>query len=90
MQAEDAVFAGWDALREAMSSNLEKICPSGSTTRCLFNLGGGHISVHERILQGAVTRVGDVAPCEWAVWDCGQLCVVLLPLSGLHGLIPSR
>ena len=21
-------------------------------------------------------------PCEWGVWDCVQLCVVLLPLSG--------
>ena len=26
-------------------------------------------------------------PCEWAVWGCVRLCVVLLPLSGLHGCL---
>ena len=50
MPAEDAVFAGWDALREAMSSwgiQSREDLSEWIHNQGLFNQGGGHISVHE-------------------------------------------
>ena len=46
MPAEAAVFAGWDALREAMLSWGEDLS-EWTQKRGSFNQGGRHISVHE-------------------------------------------
>ena len=84
MPAEDAVFVGWDALREAMSSGHQS---REDLSEWIHNQGfvqprwGAHFCARaqERILHGAVTR--DVR-CTAVESACVQ--ITLQACQGLH------